>query len=167
MNEATSAKNAAALNKSNQLAKDSIDYFLKPAETLNIATAADGILGVVDGVYQTVRPVVTEPLSAYYLYFSDLYSGKDANWQKSWNLAQEVSPGQSIANYYSNTLDEFGITDYAKKEKLNLPTFLDPNFNIADPIARKKAFEDEVFGKFTSGLLDGTVAWFTDPLVLS
>lgn len=166
MNEATAAKNAATLNKSLQLARASVDKIAKPAETIGIATAADSILGMVDSVYQTVRPVVTEPLSAYYLGMADFYSGKDVNWQKSWNQAQEVSPGQSIANYYSSALDEFGVTDYAQKQKLNLPTFLDPNFNIADPIARKKAFEDEVFGKFTSGLLDGTVAWFTDPLVL-
>lgn len=166
MNEATAAKNAAALNKSQQLARQAVDTVAKPAEILNIATAADSILGIVDSVYQTVRPVVTEPLSAYYLGMADFYTGKEVDWQKSWNQAQEISPGQSMSNFYSKSLGEFGITDYAKKEGLNLPTFLDPNFNIADPIARKKAFEDEVFGKLTSGFLDGTVAWFTDPLVL-
>lgn len=166
MNEATAAKNAAALNKSQQLARQAVDTVAKPAEIANIATVADSLLGAVDELYQTVRPVVTEPLSAYYLAMADFYSGKDVDWKKSWNLAQEVSPGQSISNYYSSALDEFGITDYAKKEKLNLPTFLDPNFNIADPIARKKAFEDEIFGKLTSGFFDGTVAWFTDPLVI-
>lgn len=166
MNEATAAKNAATLNKSQQLARAAVDKFVKPAETIGIATVADTILEKVDELYQTVRPVVTEPLSAYYLSAADFYSGKGLNLLDNWNLGKKVSPGQSISNYYSNALDEFGITDYAKKEGLNLPTFLDPNFNIADPIARKKAFEDEVFGKITSGLLDGTVAWYTDPLVL-
>lgn len=166
MNEATAAKNAATLKESQKLARSAVDYFVNPTETIGIATAADSILEVVDNVYQAVRPVVTEPLSAYYLGMADFYSGKDVDWQKSWNQAQDISPGQSIANYYSSALDEFGITDYAKKEKLNLPTFLDPNFNIADPIARKKAFEEEVFGRITSGLLDGTIAWFADPLVL-
>ncbi len=166
MNEVTAAKNAATLKKSQELARGAVDYFVKPTETIGVATAADSILQIVDDVYQTVRPVVTEPLSAYYLSAADFYSGKGLNLLDNWNLGKKVSPGQSISNYYSSALDEFGITDYAKKEGLNLPTFLDPNFNIADPIARKKAFEDEVFGRITSGLLDGTIAWFADPLVL-
>ena len=166
MNEVTAAKNAATLKKSQELARGAVDYFVKPTETIGVATAADSILQIVDDVYQTVRPVVTEPLSAYYLSTADFYSGKGLNLLDNWNLGKKVSPGQSISNYYSSALDEFGITDYAKKEGLNLPTFLDPNFNIADPIARKKAFEDEVFGRITSGLLDGTIAWFADPLVL-
>ena len=166
MNEATAAKSAATLKKSQELARRAVDYQLKPTEEIGAAQAADSLFGLVDQVYTTLRPVVTEPLSAYYLTAADFYSNQGLNLLKNWNLAKEVSPGQAISNYYSEGLDQFGITDYAKKEGLKLPTFLDPNFNIADPIARKKAFEDEVFGKITSGFLDGTVAWYTDPLVI-
>jgi hypothetical protein len=166
MNEATAAKSAATLKKSQELARQSVDSFLKPTEEIGAAQAADSLFGLVDQVYTTLRPVVTEPLSAYYLTAADFYSNQGLNLLKNWNLAKEVSPGQAMSNYYSEGLDQFGITDYAKKEGLKLPTFLDPNFNIADPIARKKAFQDEIFGKITSGFLDGTVAWYTDPLVI-
>ncbi len=44
---------------------------------------------------------------------------------------------------------------------------MDPSFNIADPDQRKKAFQDEIFGKFFSGGVDGLLAWYTDPLVLA
>jgi hypothetical protein len=35
---------------------------------------------------------------------------------------------------------QHGITPGLEEQGVSLPTFLDPNFNIADPDQRKKAF---------------------------
>ena len=167
MNEATAAKNAATLQKAQEVANQAVNNFLTPVETIGAATAADSLLGVVDSVWQKTRPIVTRPIAVNALAAADLWSGEGLkSLGEYWNESAKIGPGQAISNAYSKQLGELGITDYAQKQGLNLPTFLDPNFNIADPIARKKAFEEEVFGRVISGGIDGTIAWFADPLVI-
>jgi hypothetical protein len=89
------------------------------------------------------------------------------NFIQNWKLAKDVSPGQAFGGYVGAVGEATGITPGLEEQGISLPTFLDPNFNIADPDQRKKAFQDEIFGKLFTGGVDGLLSWYADPLVLA
>lgn len=150
----------------NKVATDAVNVGAKPAETIRLDVAFDAGIEQIDKFHKATYPKVARSLSATGLVGVDVLSGEIPNIKDAWNTSKDVSPGQVAAALYSETLDRFGITDIAKASNIDLPTFLDPNFNIADPEARKKAFSDEIFGKVFSGTVDGFFNWYADPLVL-
>ena len=166
-NESVAAKNARVIEKSNELATKAVDTAAVLPETVGIATAADKVFEQVDALYTAARPVVTRPLATSFLAQADFAAGRGFDLAKNWNMSKEISPGQASASFYSEYLDAFGITDYAVKNDVKLPAFLDPNFNIAAPAERKKAFQEDIYGRIVSGGIDGFLSWYTDPLVLA
>lgn len=162
----TEQKNKEVTKIAQEVAAKATNAATKPAEIIRADVAFDFGLGEVDKLYRFVYPKVAQPISTAFLANADLTAGRGIDLADSWNTAKNVSPGQAIANNFSETLDFLGVTDYAKKAGLGLPTFLDPNFNIADPAERKKAFEKDIFGRVVSGGLDGFVNWYADPLVI-
>lgn len=139
----------------------------KPAEFLNVDTAFNLGMEQLNKAYEFAYPKVAQPISAALLTNADLVAGDGLNIVKNWTLGRQVSPGQAAANLLGTELETAGVTPLLEKKGLSLPTFLSPNFNIADPDERKKAFQDEVFGKVLSGSLDGFLNWYADPLVIA
>jgi hypothetical protein len=162
----TEQKNQEISKIAREVATKATDVITKPAEVIRADVAFDFGLGEIDKLYRYVYPKIAQPISTGLLANADFVAGRSIDLANSWNTAKNVSPGQAAANNFSETLDFLGITDYAKKADLPLPTFLDPNFNIADPAQRKKAFEKDIFGRVISGGLDGFVNWYADPLVI-
>ena len=149
-----------------KVATDVVNVGAKPAETLRLDVAFDAGVEQMDKFYKATYPKVARVVTTAELAGVDVLSGEIPNIQSAWNTAKNVSPGQANAALFSETLDRMGLTDIAKSLNVPLPTFLDPNFNIADPEARKKAFSKEIFGKVFSGTADGFFNWYADPLVI-
>lgn len=138
----------------------------KPAETIGVANAVDKVIQEATDFYEWAYPKVTRPISTALLAEIDNVSGEGLNLLKNWQLAKEVSPAQAAAGIFGALGERSGVTPFAEQQGVSLPAFLDPNFNIADPDQRKKAFEDDIFGKLWTGTLDGLLNWYADPLVL-
>jgi len=144
-----------------------VNTLLKPAEIVRADVVFNLAAEEIDKLYTAVRPIVTRPISTALLAEADNISGEGFNFIENWRLAKNVSPGQALGGLIGTAGEVTGITPELEERGVPLPTFLDPTFNIADPDQRKKAFQDEIFGKFFSGGVDGLLAWYTDPLVLA
>ena len=148
-------------------ATTAVNVAAKPAEFFNADTAFNLGMEQLNKAYQFAYPKVAQPISAALLTNADFVAGEGLNLVKNWTLGRQVSPGQAAANLIGSELGALGVTTALEKQGLNLPTFLQPNFNIADPDQRKKAFQDEIFGKAISGGVDGFLNWYADPLVIA
>lgn len=148
-------------------ATTAVNVAAKPAEFFNADTAFNLGMEQLNKAYQFAYPKVAQPISAALLTNADFVAGEGLNLVKNWTLGRQVSPGQAAANLIGSELGALGVTPALEKQGLNLPTFLQPNFNIADPDQRKKAFQDEIFGKAISGGVDGFLNWYADPLVIA
>ena len=153
-----------------QLQKESTEIVNKlatPAELIGIDDAFNLGIEKIDQFHQATYPKVARVASTALLLNADIMAQRELNLVQNWNDARNISPGQAYSASFSEVLDAIGLTDAAKEKNVKLPTFLDPNFNIADPDERKKAFEQETFGKFFSGGMDGFFNWYGDPLVIA
>lgn len=171
LNDISITRKAIIDQKAKEFGTSYTNAIAKPLEVLPAAVIADKLMQTVDEVYQKTRPVVSfaisRPITTANLAYADLVSGQGVDLIKEWNSSQNISPGQSLANAYSVGLEALGATKWLQDRNVDLPTFLDPNFNIYDPDQRKQAFEKEFAGKFFSGVPDGLLTWYTDPLVLT
>ena len=120
----------------------------------------------IDQFHQATYPKVARVASTAMLTGADAVAGRELSLLENWNDAKNISPGQAFWASQSEVFDLIGLTDAAKEKGVDLPTFLDPNFNVADPDQRKKAFDDELVGKIFSGGIDGFFNWYGDPLVV-
>jgi hypothetical protein len=144
-----------------------INAISKPFELVGIDTVFNLGIEKIDQFHQATYPKVARVASTAMLTGADVVAGRELALIDNWNNAKEISPGQAFWNAQSEVLDAIGLTDAAKEKGVDLPTFLDPNFNIADPDQRKIAFEKETVGKIGSGLVDGFFNWYGDPLVIA
>lgn len=150
-----------------EFGKRYVNTLAKPAEIVRADVVFNLAAEEVDKLYTAVRPIVTRPISTALLAEADNISGEGYNFIQNWKLAKEVSPGQAFGGYVGAVGERLGVTPLLEEQGVPLPTFLDPNFNIADPDQRKQAFQDEIFGKFFTGGVDGLLSWYADPLVLA
>jgi hypothetical protein len=150
-----------------EFGKRYINTLAKPAEIVRADVVFNLAADEIDKLYTTVKPIVTRPISTALLAEADNISGEGYNFIKNWKLAKDVSPGQAFGGYVGAVGERVGVTPLLEEQGVPLPTFLDPNFNIADPDQRKQAFQDEIFGKFFTGGVDGLLSWYADPLVLT
>jgi hypothetical protein len=120
----------------------------------------------IDQFHQATYPKVARVASTAMLTGADAVAGRELSLLENWNDAKNISPGQAFWASQSEVFDLIGLTDAAKEKGVDLPTFLDPNFNVADPDQRKKAFDDELVGKIFSGGIDGFFNWYGDPAVV-
>ena len=146
-------------------ARKVVDFAARPAEAARIDEAFNLGIEKIDQFHQATYPKVARVATTALLTGGDRLASRPTDILENWNNAKEISPGQAFAASVSEAYDLIGITDAAKKLGVQLPAFLDPNFNIADPSERKKAFEEEIFGKIFSGGVDGFFNWYGDPLV--
>lgn len=147
-------------------ARKFVDKAAKPGEIVGIDDAFNLGIEKIDQFHQATYPKVARTISTAALFGADIVAREQLDIAQNWNDAKSISPGQAIAAGWGEAFDAMGITDRAIELGADLPTFLDPNFNVADPDQRKKAFEDELAGKFFSGGIDGFYNWYADPLVL-
>ena len=131
---------------SSKIGSTAVGTVTKPAEIIKLDTALNLGLEQVDKFYQWAYPKISQPISTTALVSADVVAGEGLNLVENWKLAKNVSPGQAIVAPYVELFN--------------------PEFDIASPSDRKKTFTDNVFGKLTSGGLDGLVNWFADPLVI-
>lgn len=165
--QAIDTQRQAALSEMGRIAGGvAVGVAAKPAETVGIANAVDFAIKEATDFYEWAYPKVARPISTAILAEADAVSGQGLDLIKNWNLAKQVSPGQAAAGLVGAAGERLGITPFAKEQGVSLPPFLDPNFNIADPDQRKKAFQDDIFGKLWTGSLDGLLNWYADPLVI-
>ena len=149
-----------------EFGKRYINTLTKPAEIVRADVVFNLAAEEIDKLYTAVKPIVTRPISTALLAEADNIAGEGYNFIQNWKLAKNVSPGQAFGGYIGARAEQLGITPELEERGVPLPTFLDPNFNIADPDQRKQAFQDEIFGKFFSGGFDGLLSWYADPLVV-
>lgn len=149
-----------------KFAKTAVDVAAKPAEILQIPVAVDKIVEEATKFYEWAYPKIARPVSTALLTSADVLAGEGANLGENWQLAQEVSPGQAYANYTGTLGEALGVTPFLENKGIDLPEFLQTNFNIANPDSRKKAFQDELAGRIFSGSTDGFLNFFLDPLVI-
>lgn len=143
-----------------------VDRFARPAEVTVLDEAFNLGISKIDQFHQATYPKVARVASTAMLTGADAVAGRELALIDNWNDAKNISPGQAFWASQSEIFDLIGLTDAAKEKGVELPTFLDPNFNIADPDQRKKAFDDELVGKIFSGGIDGFFNWYADPLVI-
>lgn len=134
--------------------------FINTLKNVSIRAAKDlarPVGGVISAAAVTGQNLVREPLSAVALYAG----GKDKSlygWTKAWENRNEISLGQSLLTAIGRPLSI--LPDQIT------PEFIDSDFNIYDDKARKRAFNDSLFGKFTSGTVDTAAQFFSDPTFL-
>lgn len=148
-------------------ARKIVDKVAKPGEVVGIDDAFNLGIEKIDQFHQATYPKVARTVSTAALFGADIVAGEQLDLLQNWNDSKNISPGQAVASGWGEAFDALGITDRARELGVELPTFLDPNFNVADPDQRKKAFEDELSGRIFSGGLDGFYNWYGDPLVLT
>jgi hypothetical protein len=156
-----SAAAAAPVKAAGQKAgKAAVGALLKPAETIKADVAFNLGMEEANKAYQFLYPKVTQPLTTSILSATEASRGNipdiAANWELARPLTEEeklagvpdnVSPGQAIIAPWVSVFNKY--------------------FNIADPTDRKETFKDNVFGKSTSGAVDGLVNWYLDPLFIA
>lgn len=139
---------AAPLKKAGQKAGKTITgAMLKPAETLRTDVLFNLGMEELNKAYEFLYPKVSQPISTIALTTGQLTNLQTPDIAKNWQLAKDVSPGQAVIGTYAPLFNKY--------------------FNIAEPDDRKETFKDNVFGKVTSGSLDGLLNWYADPLVLA
>ena len=131
---------------------------LKSATVRAAKDVARPLGGIISAAAVTGQNIVREPVSALALYAG----GKDKSlygWTKAWENRNDISVGQSLLAAAGKPLsflpDE--IT----------PEFIDSDFNIYNKKDRERAFNDSLFGKFTSGSIDTIAQFFSDPTFLA
>jgi hypothetical protein len=143
-----------------KIGKAAVGTVLKPAETIKADVAFNLGMAQAEKAYKFLYPKVTQPLTTSILSATQASRGTvpdiAANWELARPLTEEekaagmpdnVSPGQAIISPWVSVFNKY--------------------FNIADPMDRKETFKDNVFGKTTSGAVDGLVNWYLDPLVIA
>lgn len=143
-----------------KVGKATVATALKPAETIRADAAFNLGITEAEKAYRFLYPKVTQPLTTSILSATQASRGTvpdiAANWELARPLTEEekaagvpdnVSPGQAIISPWVSVFNKY--------------------FNIADPTDRKETFKDNVFGKTTSGAVDGLVNWYLDPLVIA
>lgn len=151
---------------SSNYARAVVNAAAKPAEVLQVPIIVDKVMEEAVQFYEWAFPKITRPISTAILTSADSLAGEGINYVKNWNLARDVSPAQAYANYVGTLGEAVGVTPILEEQGFPLPRSLQTSFNIADPEDRKKAFEDELFGRIFTGGLDGGLNWFADPLVI-
>ena len=152
---------AAPIKKAGQkVGKTAVGTLLKPAETVRADAAFN--LGIEEATkaYEFLYPKVTQPLTTSILSATQAsrlnVPDVAANWELARPLTKEekaagvpdnVSPGQAVIEPWVSVFNKY--------------------FNIADPTDRKETFKDNIFGKSTSGAVDGLVNWYLDPLFIA
>jgi hypothetical protein len=115
--------------------------------------------GALAGIYQTNKNILWEPLAAVGVASKGVSLStqtpeevKEA-WKKAWEARQEISLGQAYAGYtpWSYALEK-GAALTGQKEKL--PLVLKEEFDIFDPAQREKAYNESLYGKASSGIID-------------
>jgi hypothetical protein len=143
-----------------KVGKATVATALKPAETIRADAAFNLGIAEAEKAYRFLYPKVTQPLTTSILSATQASRGTvpdiAANWELARPLTEEekaagvpdnVSPGQAIISPWVSVFNKY--------------------FNIADPTDRKETFKDNVFGKTSSGAVDGLVNWYLDPLVIA
>lgn len=148
------------------IARAGVNVAAKPSEIIGIPVALDKVAEEAYKFYQWAYPKITRPVSTALLTGADVVADEGINLVKNWNLAKEVSPAQAGAAAVGAGLEAAGVTPALEGQNVPLPEFLKTNFNIASPDDRKRAFQDELFGKMFTGSIDGTLNFFLDPLVV-
>jgi len=139
---------AAPIKKVGQKAgKTIVATAVKPAETIKADAAFN--LGIEEATkaYEFLQPKISRPLSTIALSATELQKGQIPDIPANFELAKEVGPGQAVVGRYVPIFNKY--------------------FNIADPTDRKETFVDNIFGKTTSGAVDGLVNWYADALVIA
>jgi hypothetical protein len=82
--------------------------------------------------------------------------------------AQKISPTQAL--FGASDLAPFNLPrkafNLAESLGVNVPTGGRKDFNIYDDAQRRKAFDEEIIGKWTTGLGDFAVSWYADPFIV-
>jgi hypothetical protein len=143
-----------------KVGKATVGTLLKPAETIKADVAFNLGMEEANKAYQFLYPKVTQPLTTSILSATEASRGNipdvAANWELARPLTEEekeagvpdnVSPGQAVIAPWVSVFNKY--------------------FNIADPTDRKETFKDNIFGKSTSGAVDGLVNWYLDPLFIA
>jgi hypothetical protein len=152
---------AAPVKKAGQrVAKAGVGAALKPAETIKADVAFNLGMEEANKAYEFLRPKVTQPITTAILSSTELNRFRIPNIAANWELARPLTEEEKEAGVPDNVSPgQAFIAQY-------VPIF-NKYFNIADPTDRKETFKDNVFGKSTSGAVDGLVSWYTDPLFIA
>jgi hypothetical protein len=82
--------------------------------------------------------------------------------------AQQISPSQAL--FGASDLAPFNLPrqalNVAEDLGVNVPTGGRRDFNIYNEEQRRKAFDDELVGKWSTGASDFMVSWYADPFVV-
>lgn len=115
--------------------------------------------GLIAGIYQTNKNIIWEPLTAVAVASKGVSLSTQTSeemkeaWKKAWEARQEISLGQAYAGMtpWSYALEK-GAALTGQKEKL--PLLLKEEFDIFDPVQREKAYNQSLYGKASSGVID-------------
>lgn len=139
---------AAPLKEAGQKAgKAIVGAMVKPAETIKADAAFNLGLEEANKAYEFLYPKISQPLSTIALTSGQLTNLQVPNVAENWKLAEDVSPAQAVAATYVPLVNKY--------------------FNVADPTDRKETFEKNIFGKTITGVGDGFLNWYVDPLVIA
>ena len=94
--------------------------------------------GAIMAVENINRNIIREPLSAAMLYLNNT----DKGWEQAWKSRNRISFGQSVIGGYIGAVNS--------------------DFDIYDKQDRKAAFENSIYGRVASGLVDTTAQIFGD-----
>jgi hypothetical protein len=94
--------------------------------------------GAIMAVENVNRNIIREPLSAAMLYLNN----SDKGWEQAWKSRNRISFGQSVIGGYIGMVNS--------------------DFDIYDKQDRKAAFENSIYGRVASGLVDTTAQIFGD-----
>ena len=98
--------------------------------------------GVIMAVENVNRNLIREPLSASLLYLNN----SDKGWEQAWKSRNRISFGQSVIGGYIGAVNS--------------------DFDIYDKKDREAAFENSIYGKVASGLVDTTAQIFGDVSII-
>ena len=139
---------AAPLKAAGQKAgKVVVGAMTKPAELINADTAFNLGMEEANKAYEFLYPKISQPLSTVALTSGQLTNLQVPTIAENWKLAEDVSPAQAVASTYVPIFNKY--------------------FNVADPTDRKETFEKNIFGKGITGVGDGLLNWYVDPLVIA
>ena len=151
---------AAPIKKAGQkVGKTTVGTILKPAETVRADAAFNLGIEEANKAYEFLYPKVTQPITTAILSSTELNKAQIPNIAENWKLARPLTEEEKLAGVPDNVSPGQAFT------ARYVPIF-NKYFNIADPTDRKETFKDNIFGKSTSGAVDGLVNWYADPLFI-
>jgi hypothetical protein len=142
-----------------KVGKAAVGTLVKPAETIKSDALFNlGVEGAAK-LYEFLYPKVTQPLATSILSVSELEQGRIPDVAANWELARPRTKEEKAAGVPD------GVSP-AQAYGAKIAPIFNKYFNIADPTDRKETFQDNIFGKSLTGLGDGLLNWYAEPLFL-